>query len=111
MNTIENNRIVMDAVTKQRRSDWDASPVGYLARRRSNMETYDLIAIDWDNNSDEMDLADCLGDAMETWSYEGANEEGKHTYRYTINNSLMQNTVAHGIGCDLGFVCHIEFGK
>jgi hypothetical protein len=72
------------------------------------METYDLIAIDWDNNADELDLAKCLGNALETWSYEGQSAAGKHSYRFTINSSELRNTVAHGIGCDLGFVCHIE---
>jgi hypothetical protein len=73
--------------------------------------TYDLIAIDWDRNADELDLAEALGDALLSWEHDPEAVPGKDSYRFTIDNSALRNTVAHGIGCDLGFVCHIEYIK
>ena len=75
------------------------------------MDTYALIAINWEGRSDELALFKTLGNALETWSLDTEIVPGKDTYRITINNAELRNTVAHGIGCDLGFVCHIESGK
>lgn len=77
------------------------------------MNTYTLVAMDFDGNNDEMVLASALGQALievtET-SFENHNGRTIPTYLYRIDNAEMRNTVAHGIGCDLGFVCHIETG-
>ncbi len=73
------------------------------------MNTYDLIAVDWDNRADELDLINALASVLVSWREEPEMVPGKMTYRLTIRNADLRNTVAHGIGCDLGFVCHIEY--
>ena len=78
------------------------------------MNTYELVAMNYDN-ADELVLVRALGDALISWRLDTdailvANPM-KDTFRFKIDNSKLRNTVAHGIGCDLGFVCHIETGK
>ena len=73
------------------------------------MNTYDLIAIDWSGNANELDLVKALDSALVSWSFEPERVPVKAAYKFTIRNADLRNTVAHGIGCDLGFVCHIEY--
>lgn len=75
------------------------------------MNTYDLVAINWEGNSDELDLVKYLGDALISWTFDPTIKPGRDAYRFTINNAELRNTVAHGMGCDLGFVCHVEDTK
>jgi len=71
--------------------------------------TYDLVAINWNGNSDELALREALGSAVVQATRDFTGPEGKDTFRFTIDNRELRNTVAHGIGCDHGFVCHIEY--
>jgi hypothetical protein len=75
------------------------------------MDAYTLVAMDFDGNNDEMVLASALKRALlevtET-SFENHNGRIIPTYLYRINSAELRNTVAHGIACDHGFVCHIE---
>mgnify|MGYP003676676544 FL=1 len=73
--------------------------------------TYTLVAIDYIGNSDELALARALGDdaVILVTEYTTRHFRGHlPAYRFTIDNRVMRNTVAHGIGCDHGFVCHID---
>lgn len=74
--------------------------------------TYTLVAIDYIGNSDELALARALGDdaVILVTEYTTRHFRGHDlpAYRFTIDNRVMRNTVAHGIGCDHGFVCHID---
>ena len=72
------------------------------------MSTYDLVAINWDGNSNELDLVKDLGDALISWSFDPTIKPGRDAFRFKIKNAELRNTVAHGMACDLGFVCHIE---
>lgn len=73
------------------------------------MNTYTLVAINWSGNCDELDLVKQLGDAIISWSLDLEAVPGKDAFRFLIKNAELRNTVAHGIGCDLGFVCHIDY--
>lgn len=73
---------------------------------------YTLVAIDYDGNRDELALASALGDDVIIEITESTTEHfsGRDlpTYRFVIDGERMRNTVAHGIGCDHGFVCSID---
>jgi len=74
-------------------------------------DTYELVAINWDGNSDELALVKCLGGALVSWSDETLHLSGKYrdAFRFTIRSADLRGTVAHGMACDLGFVSHIDF--
>lgn len=72
---------------------------------------YDLVAINY-NNGDELALEQTLGDAVvdvtESVMAHPFSDHNLDVWRFTIDSRELRDTVAHGLGCDHGFVCHIE---